>query len=150
MSKKDFDDFVEALQKEIIEKEIAEYNDRIVELFHNPKNWGQPPEDKITVAQSFTGPCGDTMEFFLQINDNIIEKAHFLTDGCGASLATASQTTLLIEGKSLDYARNLIAKDVDNALEGLPEDHKHCAELALRTLHRALKKYEKQRAKENQ
>ena len=81
------------------------------------------------------------MQFFLKINNNIIEKANFVTDGCGASVATASQTTILIEGKSLDFAENLKPEDVDQALKGLPEDHKHCAELAVRTLKRAIKKY---------
>ena len=81
------------------------------------------------------------MQFFLKINNNIIEKANFVTDGCGASVATASQTTILIEGKSLDFAEKLKPEDVDQALKGLPEDHKHCAELAVRTLKRAIKKY---------
>ncbi len=81
------------------------------------------------------------MQFFLKINNNIIEKANFVTDGCGASVATASQTTILIEGKSLDFAEQLKPEDVDQALKGLPEDHKHCTELAVRTLKRAIKKY---------
>ena len=75
------------------------------------------------------------------INGNIIEKANFITDGCGASFATASQTTLLIEGNILDFAEKLRPENIDKALHGLPEDHKHCAELAVRTLNRAIKKY---------
>ena len=120
---------------------IEEYNKYIVDLFHNPKNWGEPPEEDFSVSHSFIGPCGDTMQFFLKINDNIIEKANFITDGCGASVATASQTTLLIENKSLDFAKQLKPEDVDKALKGLPEDHKHCAELAIRTLKHTIKKY---------
>jgi nitrogen fixation NifU-like protein len=143
MSEENFNKFVDKLQKEIIEKEIQEYNEYIVSLFHNPKNWGKLPEDDISVSQKFTGPCGDTMEFFLKINNGIIEKARFITDGCGASLATASQTTQIIEGKTLDFAGKLEPKDIDNALKGLPDDHKHCAELAVRTLRRALNKYNK-------
>ena len=143
MSEEDFNKFVEKLQKEIIDKEIQEYNEYIVSLFHNPKNWGKPAEDDISVSQSFTGPCGDTMQFFLKINNGIIEKARFITDGCGASVATASQTTQLIEGKTLEFAESLEPKDIDDALKGLPEDHKHCAELAVRTLRRAIYQYKK-------
>ena len=141
MSKDNFDEFVERLQKKINEKEMEEYNEYIVELFRKPKNWGKPPEEDISVSQSFKGPCGDTMQFFLKINDGIIEKANFITDGCGASVAAGSQTTLLIEGKSLDFGEKLKPEDVDKALKGLPEDHKHCAELTVRTLKRAIKKY---------
>ena len=141
MKKDSFDDFVEKLQEELIEQELEDYNEYIVELFHNPKNWGKLPEEEITVSQTYLGPCGDTMYFFLKIKDNKIEKANFITDGCGASVATASQTTLMIEGKSVEFAQNLKSKDIDNALHGLPEDHKHCAELAARTLHKAIQKY---------
>ncbi len=141
MVKNQFNKFVDNLQKEVIEKEIEDYNEYIVQLFHNPKNWGRLPENEISISQSYTGPCRDTMWFFLNINDGVIEKANFITDGCGASVATASQTTLLIEGKSLEFAEKLKSKDIDEALKGLPEDHKHCAELAVRTLKRAIKKY---------
>lgn len=140
-----FDDFVESLQKEIIEKEKQEFNEYIVELFHDPKNWGKPLEDDISVSQSYTGPCSDTMSYFLKIENDIIIKANFITDGCGASVATACQTTLLIEGKTLKYAENLSPVDIDQALKGLPDDHKHCAELSIRTLRRAIKKYKDQK-----
>ena len=76
---KEFDKFVEDLQNEIMEKEIEDYNEYIVKLFHNPINWGKPKPEEITVEQEYKGPCGDTMIFFLTINDdNQIEKAHFL------------------------------------------------------------------------
>jgi nitrogen fixation NifU-like protein len=123
------------------EEEIEDYNDYITELFRNPKNWGKPHKKEISVSQSYTGPCGDTIQFFLKITGNIIEKANFINNGCGTSIATASQTTILIEGRSLDYAEKLNPIDIDKALKGLPEDHKHCADLAVRTLRRAIKKY---------
>ena len=143
MSNKDLDEFVKELQEKIKKNEKEEYNEYIVDLFHNPRNFGKPAGKDITVSQSFTGPCGDTMQFFLKIKDNIIEKASFITDGCGASFATASQTTLLIEGKSLEFAEKITLEDIDKALHGLPEDHKHCAQLAARTLRRAISKYKK-------
>ena len=147
MSKDSFDKFVEELQKELLEKELQEYNETIVKLFHNPQNWGKLPENEITVSQTYKGPCGDTMQYFLNIEDDVIKKAGFITDGCGASVATASQTTMLITGKNLDYAEKLTAEDIDKALGGLPEDHKHCAELSARTLKRALAKYKKEQTK---
>lgn len=140
-----FDDFVESLQKEIIEKEKEEFNEYIVELFHDPKNWGKPPENDISISQTYTGPCGDTMYYFLKIEDDVVIKANFITDGCGASVATACQTTMLIEGKTLKYVENLSPEDIDRALKGLPDDHKHCAELSIRTLRKAIQKYKDQK-----
>ena len=139
--KENFDEFVNKLQQEIIDQELADYNKRIVELFHNPPNWGKPPESEITIFKKYKGPCGDVMQFFLKIKEGVIEKANFITDGCGPTVAAGSQTTLLIQGKTIDFAEKLKPEEIDNALEGLPEDHKHCAELAVRTLKRAIQKY---------
>lgn len=122
-------------------EEMEEYSDYIIDLLRNPRNWGELPKKETSVSQSYTGPCGDTIQFFFKIKRNIIEKANFITDGCGASVATASQTTLLIEGKSLEYAEKLKPLYIDRALKGLPEDHKHCAELAVKTVRRAISKY---------
>ncbi len=144
MDKNSFDDFVDKLQQEIIDEELKEYNEYIVNLFHNPKNWGKPKDAEFTVDKSYLGPCGDTMQFFLKIDDEgNIRKANFITDGCGASVATGSQTTLMIEGKSFEEAKKLTAKEIDNALNGLPDDHKHCAELAVQTLRKTIEKYKK-------
>ncbi|MBD3193916.1 MAG: iron-sulfur cluster assembly scaffold protein [Candidatus Lokiarchaeota archaeon] len=144
MKKDSFDKFVDELQEEIIKQELEEFNETIVNLFHNPKNWGKLEDSDISVEHSYLGPCGDTMRFFLNINrDGIIEKANFITDGCGASVATGSQTTMMIQGKTIEDAKKLTPEEIDNALDGLPDDHKHCAELAVRTLRQAIQKYKK-------
>ncbi len=135
------DKWVEEIQKEIIEEEIKRYNKYIVELLQNPKNWGKPKDDEISVWHAYEGSCGDTMQFFLKINEGIIEKANFITDGCGATVAAGSQTTMLIEGRTLEFAENLTPNDIEDTLGGLPDDHKHCAELAAITLQRAIEKY---------
>ena len=137
------DKLLEKIHKETTEEEIAHFNNYIVQLFYNPKNWSRPPDKEIDVSQAYTGPCGDTIQFFLKINNNIIENVYFITDGCIAAVATASQTTILIEGKSLNFAKKLKAKVIDSALKGLPKDHKHCAKLALKALKRAIKNYKK-------
>lgn len=141
MSPDNLDKWVEEIQKEIIEEEIKRYNKYIVELLLNPKNWGKPKDNEISILHVYEGSCGDTMQFFLKINEGIIEKANFITDGCGATVAAGSQTTMMVEDHTLGFAEKLRPIDVENALGGLPDDHKHCAELAIRTLHRAIEKY---------
>ena len=141
MSPDNLDKWVEEIQKEIIEEEIKRYNKYIVELLLNPKNWGKPKDEDISVWHAYEGSCGDTMQFFLKIKEGIIEKANFITDGCGATVAAGSQTTIMVKGRTLEFAEKLRPIEVENALGGLPDDHKHCAELAIRTLHRAIEKY---------
>jgi hypothetical protein len=38
----DLNKFTKKLQEEIIKKEIEEHNEKIVNLYHNPQNWGKP------------------------------------------------------------------------------------------------------------
>ncbi|MFX1589832.1 MAG: iron-sulfur cluster assembly scaffold protein [Promethearchaeota archaeon] len=135
------DKWVEKIQQKIIEEEDKRYNKYIVKLFKNPKNWGKPKDEEVSVWHAYEGSCGDTMHFFLKIKEGIIEKANFITDGCGATIAAGSQTTMMIKGKTLEFAEKIKPIDIENALGGLPDDHKHCAELAIKTLTRAVEKY---------
>ena len=91
-----------------------------------------------------TGPCGDTMEFWLQAENGKIKKISFITDGCEPSLASGSMTTCLAEGKTIEEAKAITQKDILDALGGLPEDSEHCALLAANTLKAACDNYEKE------
>ena len=137
-----FEEFVENLQKEIIEKEIKEHNEKIVELCYNPKNWGKPSKEKITVFDERRGgPKNYFLGFYLAIGKDIIRKANFLTDGCGVMIAIGSQVTILIEGKSILFAESLNIEDIDRALMGIPENENHCLNLAIKTLKSVIEKY---------
>ncbi len=137
-----FDEFVENLQKEIIKLEIKDYNEKIVSLCYNPQNWGKLFKNEITCfGECKGGPKNYFLGFYLNIENNIIKKISFLTDGCGVMIATGSQTTILIEGTTIEFAENLKAEDIDKALMDLPENEKHCLDLAIKTLRSAIEKY---------
>jgi len=106
---------------------------------NDPYNMG--PLEVFNGHARITGPCGDTMEFWVNVLDGRIDKVSFITDGCGPSLAAGSITTCLAEGKTVEEAKTITQKDVLDALEGLPEDHQHCALLAANTLAAACSDY---------
>ena len=81
-----------------------------------------------------TGPCGDTMEFWLLARNGKVDKVSFITDGCGPSLACGSMAACLAEGKRVEDAAGLRQQDILGALGGLPEESEHCALLAANTL----------------
>jgi len=140
--KKDFDQFVVNLQKEIIKKEIKDHNKRIVSLFHNPMNMGKPPDEDITVFEERRGgPKDYFLGLYLLIEDKLITKAHFETDGCGVMVAVGSQLTILLKGKSIEFAENLKSEDINTALMGVPQNELHCIDLANDTLKNLIKKY---------
>jgi len=79
------------------------------------------------------------MQIDLILAGDVIQEARFMTDGCGATIAAGSMVTTLARSKTLTEAMQITPEDVLSALDGLPEDHKHCAELAVKTLRETVK-----------
>ncbi len=115
------------------------YSEIVVDHALNPRNVGKI-EDTDGFAK-ITGPCGDTMEIWLRVRNDIIAEATFMTDGCGTTIVAGSMVTELARGKSTGQALAIGQQDVLNALDGLPEESQHCALLAANTLKEAIKDY---------
>jgi len=121
------------------------YNPKVLELFRNPKNLGKM-EDATVTAVAGNPLCGDMITFYLKINDQeVIEKASFESYGCAANIATASIVTEMIKGMKLENAWKITWKSVAEAVGGLPSVKFHCGVLAVGALHRAIRKYFKDR-----
>jgi len=115
------------------------YTETVIDHTMNPRNMGDMKN-----ADGFgrvTGPCGDTMEIWLKVRNDIVADATFLTDGCGTSIASGSMVTELVRGKSIPEAQQVTQQDILSALGGLPEDSLHCALLAANTLREAIRDY---------
>jgi len=127
---------VEEIQRQIIEDERATYSQKVIEEYYNPKNLGRMSDpDAVGIVQ---GWCGDTMEIYLRMNSSRIEEATFMTDGCGPTVACGSKLTAMVRGMSLGKAFQVTQHDLVAALDGLPEESLHCAELAVSTLREAI------------
>jgi len=88
-----------------------------------------------------TGPCGDTMEFWIKVEDGVIRQTTFTTDGCEHSIACGAATAAMSEDKTLQQAHDLTQADVLQTLGGLSKDFEHCALLATNTLKAAIDDY---------
>lgn len=131
-----FDRVVAELQRAIIEQEQALYSAKVIEEAHNPTNMGRMAEpDAYGIVH---GWCGDTMEIYLRLDKESVKEATFVTDGCGPSVACGSMLTRMVQGMSLEEASGIRPEDLIVALDGLPEDSVHCAELAVKTLWEAI------------
>lgn len=84
------------------------------------------------------GSCGDTVEIALRLEDDTVVGIGHLPHGCAYTVACASAVCVLAEGRTIDQALALSPEDVVSELGGLPEDHLHCARLAVNTLGEAI------------
>lgn len=88
-----------------------------------------------------TGDCGDTVEFFLMVDQGRIQRVTIDVNGCIHTNACANAVIELAKGKLLDEAWKISPDKVENYLKTLPLDHRHCAELAVGAFYLALANY---------
>jgi nitrogen fixation protein NifU and related proteins len=104
------------------------YSATLVEHFLNPRNAGLMRDPDGTGVEEFEG-CGDLARMFLRVRDGRAAEVRFQSYGCGPTIAAASATSELIAGRLVEDLVNLKAQEVEDALDGLPEDRKHAAEV---------------------
>tara|TARA_Y100000310_G_scaffold342950_1_gene448395 strand:- start:814 stop:1269 length:456 start_codon:yes stop_codon:yes gene_type:complete len=118
------------------EEEI--YKDNILDHYKHPHNFRELKE--FTVKHREVNPvCGDEIELFIKIEDNIIEDITFSGKGCAISVAAASMLTDLLKGKPVD-AINKVTNDTMMKVLGIKIGvvRMKCALLSLNTLTKAI------------
>jgi len=125
------------------------YSEKVMDHFMNPRNVGEI-KDANGVGRVGNAKCGDIMEMYLKIENDVIVDAKFKTFGCGAAVATSSMSTELVKGKTVEEALKLTNKVVAEALDGLPPNKMHCSNLAEEAIRTAIEDYKKKKGlKEN-
>ena len=117
------------------------YSDKVMDHFKNPRNVGDI-ENPDGIGHVGNPVCGDIMELYIRVKDNIITDAKFKTFGCGAAIATSSMVTELVIGKTIEEALEISNKAVVEALDGLPAIKLHCSVLAEEALKSAIEDYQ--------
>ena len=121
------------------------YSDKVLDHFSNPRNVGEIAHAD-GVGTVGNAKCGDIMQIYLKVEDNIIKDVKFKTFGCGAAIATSSMATEMVKGKTIEEALQLTNKAVAEALDGLPGPKVHCSLLAEEAIHAAIEDYQKKHA----
>ena len=101
------------------------------ESVHQPDGYGKK-----------TGQCSDTIEIFLMFHQERIQQVSYRLDGCIHTNACANTVVEMATGRTLEKAWEITPELVAAYLETLPQDHFHCAELAVGALYLALADYQ--------
>lgn len=104
------------------------YSAALLEHFLNPRNTGLMRDPDGTGEDEYEG-CGDLARVFLRVRDGRAAEVRFQSYGCGPTIAAASAASELIAGRAVEDLVNLKAREVEDALDGLPDDRKHAAEV---------------------
>ena len=118
----------------------AGYSTKVMEHFASPHNVGEIP-DADGIGKVGNPVCGDIMNMYIKVKDNVITDVKFKTFGCGAAIATSSMATDLIKGRTIEEALALTNDAVAEALGGLPKVKMHCSVLAEQAVRGAIDDY---------
>ncbi|MFV9677406.1 MAG: iron-sulfur cluster assembly scaffold protein [Methanosarcinales archaeon] len=115
------------------------YSEKAIEYYLNKVNVGEISEPDAHAI--YTGPCGDTMEIFLNVEDGVIKEAKYQAIGCAGAFSSGSALTEMIIGMTLEEAEKIDEDEIIEYLGGIPKQKVHCTCLSKRTLQKAIKNY---------
>ncbi|PID67095.1 MAG: Fe-S cluster assembly scaffold protein NifU [Fusobacteriales bacterium] len=117
-----------------------QYSEKLMQHFMNPHNAGviENPDGYGKVGNP---SCGDIMEIFIKVEDDILTDVKFRTFGCASAIASSSISTDLILNKPINEALEVTNKAVIEALGGLPPVKMHCSVLAEEAIKMAIEDY---------
>ncbi len=122
------------------------YSEKVMEHFRDPHNVGEI-KDASGIGKVGNSICGDIMNLYIKVENDIVVDAKFKTFGCGAAISTSSMVTDLVKGKSIKEALEVSNRAVAEALGGLPPIKMHCSVLAEEALKSAIDDYMKKSGK---
>jgi nitrogen fixation NifU-like protein len=114
------------------------YTEKVMDHFRHPRNQGHLLGEDVGWGRVGNPVCGDLMDMYIRVQNDIIVDIKFETFGCGSAVATSSMITEMVKGKTLDEAYKVTRADVAEELDGLPPIKMHCSNLAADALKKAI------------
>ncbi len=105
------------------------FNSTLLDHFENPRNVGEMPSPALNVRVE-NPICGDILALSARAAEGRIEEVRYQARGCTASIAVGSALTEMLIGKTWAEAAKLGPREIESAVEGLPNESKHAAVLA--------------------
>jgi len=92
-----------------------------------------------TSSSRIQGPCGDDMEFYLIIENNIIKDVKYFTEqGCCNTRIAGRSVSRRVIGKNIYDALSVNPSEIIKEEKELSNEGQHCAILATTTFYRAI------------
>lgn len=116
------------------------YSPTLVDHFLNPRNAGLMREPDGVGQDEYAG-CGDLARFFLRVRDGRAVEVRFQTYGCGPTIAAASLASEIMSGRTVEDLLHVKAAEIERALDGLPDDRRHAADVVAGALRAAARNH---------
>ncbi len=109
------------------------YSVELLDHFQNPRNAGEI-EAPDSTARLENPACGDILELTLKLDGKRVSNIRFRAKGCVPAMACGSALTELVQGKSIEEARQVSREELVRKVGGLQQASAHASHLAMDTL----------------
>lgn len=116
------------------------YSPTLIDHFLNPRHAGLMRAPDGVGEDEYAG-CGDLARFFLRVGEGRVHECRFQAYGCGPTIAAASAASELATGRAVGDLLTVKAEEIERALDGLPEDRRHAADVVAGALRAAALDY---------
>jgi len=120
---------------------VDTFDENVRKAIADPKNQGEMA-DSDAVGTVGSPDCGDMLRMWLKFTEKdgekVIDRASFQSFGCQTAIAVASMTTELLQGKTIEEAKELQPEELAAELGELPPMKIHCGQLVQGALQNAL------------
>lgn len=106
------------------------YSAKLLQYFHEAKRAGTLAAPAVSVEVS-NPICGDILRLSARVEEGRVADAAFQAKGCTASIAAGAALAEWSIGKTLAEIGAVNAAAVEALLDGLPNESKHAAALAV-------------------
>lgn len=110
------------------------YRELVIDHYKHPRNFGKI-KDATFSGKEDNIVCGDTITFFLKVENEKVVDVAWTGEGCALSQASASLLSEKVKGKTIQELRALRDDDILKIVgENLNPSRKKCATLSIQTL----------------
>jgi nitrogen fixation NifU-like protein len=86
------------------------YREIILDHYRTPRNRGELPSPPAVTALGHNPLCGDEIQVYLDVRDDVIQDVKVGGQGCSISQSSASMMSQAVKGKSLTEVRALVRR----------------------------------------
>ena len=112
------------------------YREIILDHYRTPRNRGELASPPAVTALGHNPLCGDEIQVFLDVRDDVIQDVKVGGQGCSISQSSASMMSQAVKGKSLTEVRALVRRfrgmmSIEDAEEAAAADEADNVEVKL-------------------
>lgn len=122
------------------------YNNKIMNLFANPKNVGII-QGASGVGSYTNEKTGNVLKIYLKVEDETVVDASFKAFAGAGSIAVLSVLTELVKGMKISEVTSISSQNILEEIGSLEEDQLYLVDDALETLGLTVKDYNKKQEK---